>query len=167
MPLADFSNANNWLDEVKLAFPNAEDAEEESASADAIIRGALADVFPDNINLWTNETPLVPPQEAVPELIREVAAMLMAAFFYQKKYSEESNRSFNYGVQLEQRAMRILKGLRDGTIVLGDIDIINSLGLLEADYLPNDTTIVTPEMNDLVGPKQGEPLRFFEMGKVF
>lgn len=167
MALADFDDANNWLDAVKLKFENQEDAEEESASADAIVLGALIDVFPNNANLWTTTTPLVPPAEAVPALVREIAALLMAAQLYQKKYSEETPRAYNYGVQLEQKAMRMLKGLRDGTITLADVDLVNSLGFLEADYWPNDTTVVTTDMPNLVGPALGEPERFFRMEDVF
>lgn len=171
MSLAAFSDANNWLDAVKLAFLNEEDAEEEAASADAIVKGALADVFPDNVNLWIRVLPdpnTTPPiLEVTPDLVREIASMLMAAQLYQKRYSEETPRTFNYGTSLQQRAMALLKMLRDGQISLADVDIVNSLGFLLDDYWPNDGTVVTLDMPDLIGPDLGEPLRFFRMEDVY
>jgi hypothetical protein len=88
MTLALYSDANSWLDGTKIRFENEDDAEPERSEAETIAKGALVDLYEDHINLWTTDIPLVPPQETVPDLIRTIVSLLMAAYRYQRRYSE-------------------------------------------------------------------------------
>ncbi len=156
MSLASFEDANQWLDRFKIEFDNAEDASEEAEQADAIVKGHLYGTFPDHVNLW--DIAPTGPQEATPELVVQVASMLMASYRYAKRYSEEELGRNNYANQLEQRAMKLLQGISDGTIDLADKSYLSAASFEDTDFWPNDATV-----------KEGtdEPLRAFTMEQVF
>lgn len=164
MTLATFDDANGWLDGTKISFANANDAEPEATEADAIVKAALTDLYPANVPLWdATGTP-----ELTPKVVRQAAALLMAAYRYSKRYSEESVGPSTFGMLLEARANGILAGLRNGSLSLDDKTYTSQLGLTEADFWPNNTTVATSN-DDLagLGLNDGDPLRMFTMNKEF
>lgn len=156
MSLASFEDAREWLDKYKITFETADDAVAESAHADAIVRAYLAGTFPDHVGLWDKEP--TGNQEATPEIIVQIAAMLMASYRYAKVYSEESLSHNSYAFQLEQRAMKLLSDVSNGLIDLADENYASSAAFAESDFWPNDKTV-----------KEGtnEPLRAFNMEQTF
>jgi hypothetical protein len=152
MPYASYTDANAWLDEEKLAFVSDGDAQKEAASAERVIRGELTDRYGIVvIDDWVTTTP---------ELIKTIAALLMASYRYAKVYSEAGLGVSNYATALEQRALELLRGLREGTIDIGDIVgvvPVGALGFERGDFFPDK--FYTNE--------QGDPIRAFSMEMEF
>jgi hypothetical protein len=144
VPLASYEEANSHLDGTKIAFESEEDAENEAREADRIVRGALADTFPEQVGYWVHELP-EPVLEALitPELVRLVASLLMASYKYSMHYSEDDLGENDYSARLEKRAMKILKDIQSGDAVLWDVEygptIADSYTLEQEDFWPNDT----------------------------
>jgi hypothetical protein len=170
MTLALYSDANSWLDGTKIRFENEDDAEPERSEAETIAKGALVDLYEDHINLWTTDIPLVPPQETVPDLIRTIVSLLMAAYRYQRRYSEETMSPSTFAQGLEERAMDLIRALRTNNASLTDPDtgddIVSGIAIDSDNFWPNDKTVVEMDSN-LVGVDSGDPLRFFNMDEVF
>jgi hypothetical protein len=165
MTLALFSDANAWLDITKIRFENANDAEPERVQAESVVLGAVKDLFPDNYALWEDDP--TPPQEPVPRLIRTIVSLLMASYRYAKRYSEESLEENSFALSLEKRAMYLLEGLRAGSITLDDVDYESSLSFGEADFWPNDSTVVWDDNLEAYGLHVMDPLRYASMDKRF
>ena len=162
MALATHDDANRWLDGTKIKFDTEASSEDDRLKVEPIVRAALIDLYPDNIDDWdVDGTP-----EAVPELVRDVVSMLMAAYLYQRRYSEETQGPSSFGMNLEKRAMRILQDLRTGSLSLADKAYTSQLGLSSADFWPNDSTTV-PDSTTIPGLSEGDPLRAFTMDRKF
>lgn len=150
MSLASYEDANAHLDETKIGFASAADAEDKARSADAIVKAKLGDRFPDYVALWSDTVPNPNPNEliATPALVREAASLLMAAFLYEERYSEETLDDNDYAARLQKRAMFLLDGIADGSLILWDVDYgqdaNNTARLEREDFWPNDT--YTPEL---------------------
>jgi hypothetical protein len=170
MTLALYSDANSWLDGTKIRFENEDDAEPERSEAETITKGALVDLYEDHINLWTTTTPLVPPAETVPDLVRTIVSLLMAAYRYQRRYSEETMSPSTFAQGLEERAMDLIRALRTNNASLTDPDtgddIVSGIAIDSGNFWPNDKTVVETG-SLLVGVEEGDPLRFFNMDEVF
>jgi hypothetical protein len=135
--LATFEDANAWLDETKIKFANAADATSLATQADRKVKGSLADLYPDNVGQWdASGNP-----EPTPAVVRFAASLFMAAWLYQKKYSEETGTDSEFAARLEDRAKGVLTDLREGTIDLDDVDYVSSLSFAQDDFWPNDTTV--------------------------
>src|ERR1041385_8673047 len=104
MPLAAYTDANSWLDGTRISFESDADAKPEAENAENVVKSHLFDVFPDLVSAW--ETP-----EATPAIVREITAMLMAAFRYARKYSAESVKKDSYSKWLQDTAMMELSKL--------------------------------------------------------
>lgn len=151
MTLAAYSDANRYLDTNKLSFANDPDALPEATEADRIIRGKLFSVFDTVVDDWDIDgTPV-----ATPNLIIEIAAMLMASSRYAKKYAEEVEAESSYAARLYARAMELIEQLIDGQITLEDTP--SGISWSDADFYPNDDTV----------DANGDPLRFATMEKIF
>lgn len=170
MVLALYSDANSWLDGTKIRFENEDDAEPERSEAETITKGALVDLYPDHIDLWTLDDPLVPPAERVPDLITTIVSLLMAAYRYQRRYSEETMSPSTFAQGLEERAWELIRALRTGNASLTDPDtgddIISATAIDSGNFWPNDSTVVPPG-SKLIGVNEMDPLRFFNMDEVF
>lgn len=136
--LALFSDANKYLDEVKIRFQNDDDAEAESIAADVYIRAALFDVYGATVDTWDR----VPTGGEVqpPDLIRELASMYMAAMRYAKRYSEETTTESVFAQNLYDMIDEKLQALRDGTITI--VGITSGLAFAQEDFWPNDTYVI-------------------------
>lgn len=170
MTLALYSDANSWLDGTKIRFENEDDAEPERSEAETIVKAVLIDLYPTHVNHWTTDSPLDPGEETVPDLVRTIVSLLMAAYRYQRRYSEETMTPSTFAQGLEARAMGLLSDLRTGNASLTDPDtgddLISELTFGEGDFWPNDTTVVETG-SQLIGVDEGDPLRFFKMDEVY
>jgi hypothetical protein len=170
--LASFDDANDHLDGTKLSFTdnNDENFIAAAAAADPLVKAALYDLYPDHVSLWIETVPSPNPDllEETPQLVRLIASLLYASYYYAKAYSEETLGENDYAKRLEERAWGIVTGLVAGTYQLYDALSYQSAvqGLQSLDFWPNDSTVVTTD-DDIPGLVTGDPLRYFDMRKTF
>lgn len=168
MTLAAYTDANAWIDEDKIRFENDPDALPESTQADAVVKAALIDLYPDHVSLWdVNPTG---GQEATPALVKTIASLLMASYRYAKKYSEESTQESGFALYLANMANGLLADLREGRKSLADVPAVtNTLLLQQGDFWPNNLTTVSEDDNfhRTLGFQVGDPDRAFTMDKDF
>lgn len=162
MTLADFHDANKFLDGTKIEFQSPSDASQEASVADAIVKARLSDTFPAHVSLWSYAP--TGGQEATPAIVRVIAGMLMAAERYDKRYSEETLNGSDYAQRLRDRANFMLEGIVSGQLSLDDVtyDIDT---FTEALFYPNDSTLVVAPPP--VGLAVGDADRRFSMDTVF
>lgn len=153
MTLAAYTDANRYLDTNKLVFATNDDASPEATAADRKIRGKLFGVYGDVVDTWDIDP--TSPQIATPNLIIEIAGMMMACQRYAKKYAEEVEAESSYAGRLCKEADKLIEQIIDGTIALEDTP--SGIAFGQPDFWPNDTTV------DI----HGDPLRFATMEKEF
>jgi hypothetical protein len=146
MPLASADDANRLLDGTKIRFANESNAADEQTRADRIIRAALYDLFPDEVDTWDVDT-------FVPGLVKEIASMFMAGFRYNRIYSQETLGSNSYGRGLVNDAEQLLEDIREGRKTLVDVPVVVDVTGSPSFY-PNDQTV---DLDNF------EPLRFFNV----
>lgn len=109
-----------WLEPVKASVPSLDPAMEQQISG-RVLGELTGGVYPDDtVASWVdfNATPL---------LIRSVIAMLYAAWYYDRQYSEvggaEGRSGFGtaYGALLRQNAGQLLEGIISGSISLPEV----------------------------------------------
>lgn len=95
-----------------------------------------------------------------PKLVRAVISMLVAAWEYQRAYSEEDGT--NYGDKLEARAMLLMQGIAAGTTELEELPGVGSSSGSPVFY-PDDSTGYSEiyNANDvLIGLPGSEDIKF-------
>lgn len=152
--LADFDDANAWLDGTKLAFVDDTDAAPEADNADNLVRGFLKPLFGDPVDDWVHDGTGA---TLTPKLVKDIASMLMASYRYAKVYSEDVIPEADYAARLEARAMSLLNMLKTGELVLADTELVSGTLFEQDDFWPNDTTAVTEIEDD----------RKFTIGRIF
>lgn len=168
MSLATYEDANGYLDANKLQLAAQSEIAEQAVTADSIVRSKLADTFTEQAPLWDSVSITYP----TPNLVRTIAGMLMASFKYAEIYSEESLVGNPYADKLEARAMALLQGIVDGTMILEDVDYgpDASGDFSQDDFWPNDTTTTgQEEYTRLVEDEypEGAPTTKFSSGMKF
>lgn len=152
MPLALAADANAWLDEVKLSLSSEAVAAPYAESADNVVKSYLAIRYSDYVNLWDATVPTPAGKETPPQIVREAASLLMASYYYSKKYSEETLDDNDYASRKERQAIKILEDLRDGKSTLWDkpygVTLQDEAGLEQDDFYPNDTAVVERQVFD-------------------
>jgi hypothetical protein len=135
--LASVRDVNAYLEDqvVKADDTNTELLQ---ISVSRIVKGYLSGVVPSTtLALWTEP-------DAVPDIIREAAAMLIASqlFFDKTILTTVEVDQRHYAQLLYDRAMAILQGVVDGTIVLsGDDTATEPVGAMSSlDFFPIDST---------------------------
>lgn len=104
------AEAQAWLEETKLTLSVLDQELESAISLEVLSR--LAIVF--DITKWTSTT-------VTPNLVRKIIAMMYAAAFYNRQYSEEEGTN-EYANQLRQYAMNLVKGILEGSVIITDDD---------------------------------------------
>lgn len=156
MAVVSLAQVQQWLEQTKLAL-TVVDAELE-ATAFTYVKSRLAADY--DVTTWTNDT-------NSPSLVKQIVSMLIAAWLYQRAYSEDASRSNWYGRWLESKAESLLDGLVKGEIDLTDVPgTITAAGLA---FYPTDLT-GSSEIYDgngvLVGVAGSEDIKFY-MGARF
>lgn len=128
MAIVSLAEVQGWLEKTKLRIPQFDPQLEATASNIAV--GTLAEVY--DTTLWVNEA-------GTPALVRNVIAMLVAAWTYNKAYSEEDPDGSGYAMWLEAKAMGILAGIKDGSIDLAEVPGV-AASSASISFLPNDAT---------------------------
>jgi hypothetical protein len=132
---ASLTDIQAWIQSDKIQVDDA-NSEKANISATRIIKGQLTGFFaPIVITSWADP-------ESTPELIREIAGRLTAAFMHAVIYSEESDREISaYSQWLYTEALGALTEILVGTSVVLDeagepVDTTGG-GLLT--FFPDDT----------------------------
>jgi hypothetical protein len=134
---AETTDVNRWLDGDVLQVTSGDYVSEED-SAERIIRGYLTGkVDGATMNGWTTPS-------STPEMIREIAGQLVAAFRYRKMYSEDSGAvDTSYGQLLYNEAMMKLNSVVQGDVDLVGVDptlVTAEHELTQGNFYPDDTT---------------------------
>jgi len=113
------------LDDVKTHLPNdkfaATDGNPEIAffqiDVERLIKGFLSNVFSaTTLSAWVSPA-------TTPGYIRAVAGRLVASFYYAKKVSEDlPDWDRTYPQRLYNEAIAMLEAIRDGDVILEDVD---------------------------------------------
>ena len=136
--LANAAAANKYLDQTKIKFANDDDAGDEIEAADAHLRNMLFDVFGSQVNDWELDATL--PDVEVPPIVKEYAAMWMAALRYAKLYSEETaSEPPAYVIWLRSQVDGWLTGLRSGYITIEGL--VSGISFNEDNFWPNSTDV--------------------------
>lgn len=135
--LASNEDINGFLPDDKL---EATDANSSAFQVDAVqlIRGQLASSFtPTVLASWADPT-------STPQLIRQIAARLIAAQIYKKAYSEERSQIPEYAQDLYNQAIEMLREIRAGNLIVLDTSgnpiATDSLALGSDDLGVNNST---------------------------
>lgn len=100
----------------KLQFEAIPDDKDQAVEyAERIVRGYLAGVFEAaTLASWSDPS-------STPSQIRLVTGLFAAAKVYRLRYSEDSLEDPEYAQELYDEAMRLLEGIRNGTVVVDDV----------------------------------------------
>jgi len=135
--LANYAEANKYLDLTKVGFANNDDASDEIDAADSVIRSNLFDVFGDVVYTW-EYTPGTGQVQA-PDAVTERAAMWMAALRYAKVYSEETLDENSWSARLFAMVNDWFGKLRTGEVTIPGIT--SGIAFSEDDFWPNSTDV--------------------------
>lgn len=136
MSFATIDDVNKFLDESKVLVTD-QDEDLDQDSAERLIRGYLASHVPSaELASWRS-----PGQ--TPELIRDIAGRLVAAFRYRKLYSEDVNEVSPYAQELYNEAIAMLRGIITGELTIVNmtdvnVDLQQGSGLSSLHFYPND-----------------------------
>lgn len=152
------AEVQSWLEVTKLTIADF-DAELES-TAQATAFGVLGDVF--DTSTWVSPA-------TTPVLVRKAIAMLVAAWTYNRQYSEEDPDGSAYARWLEEKAYALLEGIKSGDIDLVEVpdNVAAIAGTIS--FYPDDSTGRTQQYDDqgvAVGPIDGAAAKF-RMGSVW
>jgi hypothetical protein len=134
--LATLDDVNAHLDG-EVIEATADNSNLVQISVARIVRGYLAAIV-DTPTLMSWDTP-----EHTPDIVREIASMLIAAQVYFSLAARQSISSADdtFAQRLYDRAMLMLQGIIDGTIPLaGGGEVVTGPGMSDSDYFPIDAT---------------------------
>ena len=142
MALADISDVLTYLPTDRIPT-NSSDITGYQLSTERIIKGYLVGIFTaSTMAAWT--TP-----DTTPQIIREVAARMIAGYRYRDRTSEETPgaiEELSYGQRLYNEAMAMLNDIRSGQLDVIDVNgstVIDTSGTSEIAGFPDNTTAPT------------------------
>jgi hypothetical protein len=139
-----------WLEQTKLSLENVEDDLEAQIAVQALSRIAQA----YDVSGWTTAA-------NTPQIVRSVLAMLYAAAFYNRAYSEDQSDTNDYARMLASMANDIIDGIINGDVVIIEVPQPTTLGT--PSFYPTDaSSAAQPTLED---PSLGGAA--FTMGSVF
>jgi hypothetical protein len=129
-----------WLETTKLGITEV-DVELES-SASTYIFARLGETY--DTSGWIGST-------TTPALVRKLISMLIAAWTYERTYSESSPDQPTWAQRLEAMVEAILTGLTDGSIALVDLPA-GDIPTTTPEFWPTDDTGNTQQYDALGNP---------------
>lgn len=100
------ARVQQWLEQTKLTLQSVDEEFAETARATAF--ASLVNSY--DTTVWTNTT-------NTPTLVQSAISMLIAAWEYQRAYSEDGGAA-SYGAELEAKAYDLLNGIASGELAL-------------------------------------------------
>lgn len=133
MAFASIGDINLHLPNDKLIVDDGQYPDLE-LDAERIVRGYLVGSYsPTTLAGWTSP-------ETTPGLIRGITGRLVAAFYYRKRYSEDSLRDPEYAQVKYNEAMKLLNDITAGILELDIADPDVTGDLIQSDFWPNNNT---------------------------
>jgi hypothetical protein len=150
------AQVQQWLESTKLGIDGV-DTELESSAAE-YIKAQLASLT--DTTVWVDAA-------STPVLVVKLMSMLIAAWIYERTYSEQDSTQPTWGARLEHMVATVITGLTSGVIALIDSPIAEQTW--QPEYWPNDDTAVYQAF-DIWGkevvPMGSEDIKF-TMGQKF
>lgn len=145
------AEAQAWLETTKLDITTLDTELEVAISLQVLSRLAVA----FDVTQWTSNT-------STPKLVRKIIAMMYAAAYYNRQYSEEEGTN-QYADQLHTYAMNLIKGILEGSVIITDGDPSTAKDFSTPIFYPTDESSnrePTSE-NPSLGPRK------FSMGTIW
>lgn len=139
MSFANAADANKFLDGTTISVTDADD-DGEQLSAETLIRAYLTYRVPAAV-MATWDVSVLP--ASVPQLVREIAGRLVAAYRYRKLASEDNGSIQPYAQSLYEEAVQMLEDILAGKLSIPEVDpgtLEETNHLTVGMFLPNDTT---------------------------
>jgi len=146
MAVVTLAEVQAWLEETKMHL-DAFDPELEEA-ARVMVFGKVGTIY-DTAD-WVDE-------DSTPALVRKVIAMYVAAWTYNRQYSEEDPDGSGYAKWLMSMAEIALEGISSGNVDLPEVPDSEQVPTSSPSFYPDDT----------VGLLVPEEAARFTIGKVF
>lgn len=121
------SQVQQWLEQTKLTVTSIDVDLAESAREVAF--STLVNDY--DTTQWVDST-------TTPKLVQNAISMLIAAWIYNRAYSEEGGAA-TYGDDLEAKAYTLLGGITDGTIALEEYPGVGAVAETVS-FFPDDST---------------------------
>lgn len=131
------SKVQQWIEQTKLSLDSIDP--ELAESAREIAFSTLVNSY--DTTIWVDVS-------TTPKLVQSAISMLIAAWEYNRAYSEEGGLA-TYGNDLEDKALALLNGIADGQIALEEYPGVGALAETISFY-PDDSTGVL-ETYDALG----------------
>jgi len=128
MAYLEANDVQAWLEQTKLTVHEPLDAAMESLHSQRVL-GVLATRY--DVTLWTDGA-------STPALVVQLIAMLYAASFYRRQYSEDLGNDPAWPVWLEKTAGDTLALIQSGGINIIDVIVEVDTGLQQPAFYPND-----------------------------
>jgi hypothetical protein len=145
MALADITDVQTYLPTDRIPT-NSSDITGYQLSVERIVKGYLVGIFTaSTMAAWTTPT-------TTPQIIREVAARMIAGYRYRDRTSEETPGGIEettYGQRLYNEAVAMLNDIRSGSLDVIDVngtDVIDTSSTSEIAGFPDNTTTPTFSM---------------------
>ena len=149
------TEVQQWLESTKLGVDHVDTELEDSAIT--YIKARVADTT--DVSAWTDSSD-------TPALILKLVSMLVAAWIYERTYSESTSDQPSWAQRLERMVETILTGIAAGTISLVDDPSAPADTIA---FLPDDNTGVEnvyDALGNLIGASGSEDIKF-TMGVKF
>lgn len=143
------AEVQQWLESTKMTLTTVDTELAESARVLAF--SDISSAY--DVSTWISPT-------STPKLVRAAISMLIAAWEYQRAYSEEDGS--NYGDKLEIRARLLIEGIAGGTTILEELPGEGTT-TTSPEFYPDDSTGYSDiyDANDnLIGLAGSEDIKF-------
>lgn len=121
------TQVQQWLDGTKLVVTALDSELEDTMST--VVLSSLSEVFVATAWLDTTTTP---------KLVQKIIAMMYAAWYYRRQYSEQLETS-TYADDLEAMATDVLGGIKSGQLLLSDLPLAQQTpSSQQPSFYPND-----------------------------
>jgi hypothetical protein len=145
-----------WLESTKLNL-TAVDLDLHD-SAVIMVKSRLASEGVYDVSGWTNDT-------NTPSLIRKIISLFIAAWLYNRAYSEDAEQDNKYANRLEAMAHNMLSGLEKGEYILTDYTgTTPGLPPDQPEYYPSDVSSgaqIFDARGNLIGDDGAEDIKFW------
>lgn len=145
MPWTTVDRINTWLEPKKTSVNDVPQDLELAAKDQVFARMALS----YDVTGWTDSG-------STPSLVQGIMAMYIAAWFYQRVYSQDADLQA-YAMWIINQADILVKGIVSGILDLIDVAGAPPTKISKNDFYPNDDT-------EILDPEQAAK---FTMGKLF
>lgn len=110
MSIVTEAQVQQWLEATKLTIDDVDD--ELESTAKGIVLSSLSSQY--DVTTWIDVS-------TTPKLVQQVISMFIAAWEYNRAYSEDATNSSSYSAWLEKKAYTLLAGINSGANDLPEV----------------------------------------------